>query len=123
MTLKVDIHGQLVQAARPYSAQNVAIGAASAPSAAFSSNTATVGTYAPDGTQYATANNTTHVRLVATSACWVAFGSNPVAVASGASSIYLPAFTPEYFWVNKGEKVAVIQDAASGNLNIGELVA
>jgi hypothetical protein len=92
-------------------------------SAAFSSNTATVGTYAPDGTQYAAANNTTHVRLVATSACWIAFGSNPVAVASGASSIYLPAFTPEYFWVNKGEKVAVIQDAASGNLNIGELVA
>jgi hypothetical protein len=123
MTLKVDIHGQLVQAARPYSAQNVAIGAASAQSAAFSASTATVGTYAPDGTQFTTTNTTTHVRVVATSACWIAFGSNPVAVASGSSSIYLPAFTPEYFWVNRGEKIAVIQDAASGNLNIAELVA
>ena len=123
MTLKVDIHGQLVQASRPYSAQNVAIGAASAQSAAFSQNTTTTGTYNPDGTPVTVTNNTTHIRLVATAACWVAFGANPVAVASGATSIYLPAFTPEYFWVNRGERVAVIQDAASGNLNIAELVA
>lgn len=123
MTLKVDVHGQLVQASRPALSQTIAIGAASTQSAPFSSNTVTVGTYNPDGSPVGVTNNTTHIRLVATSACWVAFGANPVAAASGATSIYLPAFTPEYFWVNKGERIAVIQDAGSGLLNIGELVA
>jgi hypothetical protein len=121
MTLKVDGHGQLVQAARPYLSQTVSIGAASAQSAAFSTGNVAAG-YNADGTPVSGTNNTTHIRVVATSACWIAFGSNPVAAASTSPSIYLPAFTPEYFWVVRGEKVAVIQDSAAGNLNIGELV-
>jgi hypothetical protein len=44
-------------------------------------------------------------------------------VASGTSSIFLPAGVPEYFWVYPGEKVAVIQNAAAGSLNIAEMVA
>ena len=121
MTIKVDQQGLTVQAARPFSSQTLAIGAASVPSAALS--TGPTETYRQDRTgPQATPNNTNHVRLVATSNCWVAFGAAPVAVASGAGSIYLPAFTPEYFWVYPGEKIAVIQDAGAGNLNIAELV-
>lgn len=122
MTVKVDQHGLIVQASRPYSAQNVAIGAASAQSATFSTGPLT-NTYTPAGTPIPLQNNTTHIRVVATSACWIAFGANPVAASGGAGSIYLPAFTPEYFWVVPGERLAVIQDTASGNLNIGELVS
>ena len=121
MTLKLDQHGQLVQASRPSLTQNVAIGASTAQSAAFS-----VGSVAPpynaSGTPATVPNNTTHIRLVATAACWVAFGSNPIAASQGAGCIYLPAFTPEYFWVVVGERIAVIQDTGAGNLNIAELV-
>jgi len=121
MTLKVDQHGQLVQASRPYSSQTIAIGGSSVQSAAFSvGNVAPP--YDPSGVPARVPNNTTHIRVVATSACWISFGTNPVAAASTSPSIYLPAFTPEYFWVNVGEKLAVIQDAGSGNLNVAELV-
>lgn len=121
MTLKTDQHGQLVQASRPYSSQTVSIGAASAQSTAFSTGNIASG-YNADGTPVGQTNNTRHVRVVATSACWIAFGANPTAAASTSPSIYLPAYTPEYFFVNSGEKIAVIQDAAAGSLNIAELV-
>jgi hypothetical protein len=102
--------------------QTIAIGAASAQSAAFSAGSVT-NTYNTDGSVNTNVpNNTTHIRVVATAACWIAFGANPVAAASTSPSIYLPAFTPEYFWVNRGERLAVIQDSGSGSLNIGELV-
>ena len=121
MTLKVDQHGQLVQASRPSLSQTIAIGASTAQSAAFSTGQVAP-PYNPDGTPANIPNNTTHIRVVATSACWIAFGSNPIAVAATSPSIYLPAFTPEYFWVNKGERLAVIQDSGAGSLNIAELV-
>lgn len=118
MTIKEDQYGSVVQAARPALSQTVAIGAASTQSAAF--GTGMIGSYNADGTPITTPNQTQHVRLVATSACWVAFGSNPTAAASTSPSIYLPAGTPEYFWVVAGEKIAVIQDSSAGSLNIGE---
>jgi hypothetical protein len=121
MTIKQDQHGLTVQAARPAFAWNVPVGAGSLQSAPFQSGNP-MNTYNPDGTvSMTTANNTTHIRLVSNTACWVAFGTNPIAIAAGALSIYLPAYTPEYFYVNRGERIAVIQDVSNGNLNIAEL--
>jgi hypothetical protein len=62
------------------------------------------------------------VRLVATSDCHIAFGTtNPVAAADG-TSIFLPAGIPEYFVLNPGDKIAVIQDAFAGSLFISSAV-
>jgi len=104
MTIHADSHGFQVQASRPATTQNLAIGAASVQGTAF-------------------AATTTHIRIVATSACWVAFGANPTAAASGAGCIYVPALTPEYFFVDVSERVAVIQATAAGSLNVAELAA
>ena len=81
------------------SSSNVTIGAASAQSAAFGSQTF-------------------DIRLVSTVASHVRIGSNPTAVAA---DTLLPANVPEYFHVYPGEKVAVIQDSAGGTLNVTEL--
>jgi hypothetical protein len=122
VTIKSDQHGYEVQAARPALSQSVAIGAGSLQSAAFS--TGPVGAYAAgpvSGVPISTPNNTSHVRLVATSDCFVVFGANPTAAA--ATGMLLVAMTPEYFWVSPGEKLAVIQSSAAGTLNITECVA
>jgi len=125
MTIKSDQHGFEVQAARPALSQTIAIGAGSVQSAPFQ-------TYSPQGSYSAgpvagvpitTPNNTLHVRLVATSDCWVAFGANPAAVIASTACILLPAAIPEYFWVYPGERVAVTQNSAAGSLNITEMVA
>jgi len=119
MTIKLDQHGQPVQAARPALVQNVAFSGTSAQSAAFQTGPTTP-LVPSDGSSWVVPNNTTHIRVVSNAACWIAFGSNPTAaVATGA--ILIPAYTPEYFWVVRGEKLAVIQDSASGSLNIAEL--
>jgi hypothetical protein len=78
------------------SSQKVAIGAASAQSAAIDAPMA---------------------RLVATSDCHVAIGLVPTAIADG-SCIFLPACVPEYFVLDPGNAVAVIQDSAAGILYI-----
>lgn len=110
-----------VQAGRPFTSQTLVIGAASVPSIAFQT-IPNPGFVSDAGIPIdVSKNQTSHVRLIATSNCWIAFGTSPVAVASGAGSIYLPLGTPEYFWVIAGEKIAVIQDSAAGLLNIGEL--
>lgn len=119
MTIKRDQYGNQVQAGRPALSQTLAIGAGSVQSAPFGSGP--VGSYNVGGTPITSPNNTMHVRLVASSGCWVVFGSNPVVVASASPAIYLPAYTPEYFWVVLGEQLAVIQDSAAGVLNIGEM--
>lgn len=121
MTIKSDQHGFEVQAARPALSQTIAIGAGSIVSAPFS--VAPPGTYSSAGIPNTTPNNTLHVRLVATSDCWVAFGASPTAVVASAAAILLPAGVPEYFWVYPGERVAVIQNAGAGSLNIAEMVA
>lgn len=121
MTIKVDEHGLTVQASRPALSQTLTISGTTAPSAAFS--VGTPNRYNDDGTPANAKNNTTHIRLVSTTNCWVVFGTTPVAVASAVNALLLPAYTPEYFWVLPGEKVAAIQDTAGGVLNIVELVA
>jgi hypothetical protein len=55
------------------------------------------------------------VRLLATSDCHVALGADPTA---GPTSLFLPANMPEYFGCGTGDKVAVIQDSASGALYV-----
>jgi hypothetical protein len=124
MTIKVDQQGLTVQASRPALSQTLAIGAGSIQSAAFSigpTNTYAQGPVA--GVPINTPNNTTHVRIVGTSDSWIAFGANPTAAVGGVGSILLPAGVPEYFWVYPGERVAVIQNAAAGSLNVAEMVA
>jgi hypothetical protein len=48
----------------------------------------------------------------------VAFGANPTATTSSA---YLAANTPYYFECDPSDKVAVIQNAAGGNLFVTKL--
>ena len=85
---------------RPGASHDVAIGAASVQSAAIG-------------------GTITRVRLVATSACYVAFGSSPTATKPG--SVRLASNFPEMFLVRPGEKVAVIEDSAAGTLTITEM--
>jgi hypothetical protein len=123
MTIKSDQHGFEVQAGRPALSQTIAFGAGSTQSAPFSTATSPAGSYSATGAPITTPNQTLHVRLVTTADCWISFGASPTAVAGGTSSILLPAGVPEYFWVFPGERVAVVQNAAGGSLNIGEMLA
>lgn len=121
MSIKADQHGFEVQAGRPFSSQNITIGVASVASSAFKT-LSPQGNYTDLGVPTdLNENNTLHVRVVSNTNCWIAFGAAPVAVAQTTPSIYLPAATPEYFWVSPGEKIAVIWDTAAGFLNIAEL--
>ena len=87
-------------ASRLGAAQDVAIGAASAASAAFGAQTY-------------------QVRVAATSACRIRIGDGtPAALATDS---YLPADRPEYFTCTPGQKIAVIQDAAGGKLSVTEV--
>jgi hypothetical protein len=58
------------------------------------------------------------VRVVATTACYVAFGAAPTATTSSA---YLPADSPEYFTVSPGEKVSAVQLSSGGTLHVTEI--
>jgi len=119
MTIRKDRGGLAVQASRPFSTQNVTIGPTSNASTAFT--VAASQPYPNAGGQMFNASQTTlHVRVVSSSNCWLAFGAAPTAT-MGAGSTYLPANLPEYFFVNAGEKIAVIQDTVAGTLNIAEL--
>lgn len=123
MTIKLDAHGNAVQAARPALSQTIAIGAGNVVSTAFQVAAAPVGSYYPPGNPVSSPQQTLHVRLCGTSDCWIAFGPTPVAAVNGAGSILLPAGVPEYFWVYPGEFVACIQASGGGFLNIAEMVA
>ena len=121
MTVKVDTYGLTVQAARPGVVQNVVVGVGSVQSAPFTIGTAVGyyggGTIGESGAPVAP-QTTQHVRLCATSDCWIAFGPNPTV--SATTGMLLPAMTPEYFWVLPGERLAVLQSSAAGSLNIIE---
>lgn len=125
MTIKVDEHGLTVQASRPALSQTLTVGSGSVQSAPFSTGPTNTYSGAPPtyGQPVTQPNNTTHIRVVSTADCWIAFGANPTAVAGQSPSILIPAGVPEYFWVQPGEKLAVIQSSGAGTLNIGELVA
>jgi hypothetical protein len=55
------------------------------------------------------------VRLVATAACFVAFGTSPVATAS---SMYLAPNVPERFAFNNGDLISALQAVGGGTLYI-----
>jgi hypothetical protein len=84
---------------QPILTQPVAVGASSTQSAAFTAYTKTV-------------------RLIANTDCYVAFGSNPTA---STSSLFLPAGSIEYFRVQPGSQIAVIQSTLAGTLNLSEM--
>ncbi len=66
----------------------------------------------------ATGSMTQVIRVVATSACYIAIGSSPTATTS---DIYLPAAVPEYFVVPPSSKVSAIQASAGGTLHVTEM--
>lgn len=132
MTLKRDEYGNQIQAMHPYLSQVVNFTTVSAASAPFTYVKEPI----PPPRQTAPATmikgqRTMHIRIVATNACWIAFGPSvdanniavpaPVAVRLGAGSMFIPSGIPEYFWVRPGERVAAIQDAGAGALYITEL--
>lgn len=83
-------------------AQNVTVGAASVPTTAGISA------------------NIHDVRLVSTTNCWINVGAAPTA-AFDVNNMYLPANVVEYLHVTPGQKIAVIQNAAGGTLNVAEM--
>ena len=91
--------GGFVQALRLGSPQNVTIGASSAQSNAFAASTEVI-------------------RIVATVACWIEVGLNPTATNS---KTYLPAGVVEYLNTQGGWRIAVLQAASGGTLNITEI--
>jgi hypothetical protein len=123
MTVKRDRYGDVIQAARPSISQTVAIGAASASSAAFTVGTigfyGDAGAYAGGSGTPNTPPTTQHVRLCSTVDCFVLFGPSPQTV-TATNGMFLPASSPEYFWINPGDIVAVIQSTAAGSLFISE---
>lgn len=58
------------------------------------------------------------VRVVCTSAAYITIGKTPTATTSG---VYVPADSPEYFYVSSGEKVSAIQVSAGGTLHVTEM--
>lgn len=61
---------------------------------------------------------TNTVRVVVTSAAFIAFGTSPTATTS---DVYVPANVPEYFHVNPGEKASAVQVSAGGTLHVTEV--
>lgn len=60
----------------------------------------------------------TRVRIVSTTNCYIAFGSNPTA---DTSSLLLAAGHPEIFTFTTGQKVACLRVTADGVLSIAPL--
>ena len=79
---------------------------------------ATVSVSSSSAQSAAHAATTNVVRLVSTTDCHVAFGSNPTATTS---SMYLPANQVEYFLVAASEKVAAIRANADGTFYVTEM--
>lgn len=64
-------------------------------------------TAAPDGIH--------KVRVVVTTAAYVAVGKSAVA---SSSFTYMPADSPEYFTIRPGERVSAVQVSSGGNVNV-----
>lgn len=63
------------------------------------------------------ATGSVFVRLVASTNCYIAFGTNPTATSAG---ICLIANVPEYFTVTAGQKVAALKVTVAGLLSCVE---
>lgn len=61
---------------------------------------------------------TNKVRVVATTAAYIAIGNSPTATTSDA---YLPADRPEYFTITPGQKVSAVQVGSNGVLHVTEV--
>lgn len=57
------------------------------------------------------------VRLVATTDCFVLFGTAPTALNDG-TSIFLPANQPAFFGIDPAHKISALQVSAGGTLYI-----
>lgn len=66
----------------------------------------------------ATSAQTKVVRIVLTSAGYIAFGTAPTATTS---DYYMPANVPEYFIINGAQKVSAVQASAGGALHVTEM--
>ena len=121
MTIREDKYGNAVQASRPGVSQSLAVGAASVSSTTFAAGNQVTNRRQDTGAVVTPSTLTQHVRLIATVPCWVSFGTAPVAAVRAGGSMFIPAGLPEYFWVRRGERIAVIQDATAGFLYITEL--
>lgn len=120
--LQMDTHGHVVMALSPNNVpgcvQNLAIGAGSVQSAAFTVMTPYIGA-SDSGVIVPGPTGATHVRLVSTVDCFVMLGNAPFTV-SATNGMFLPASSPEYFPVDVGDFVFVIQSTGAGTLNIVE---
>jgi hypothetical protein len=65
------------------------------------------------------------LRIVCTTACYVALAATGyedlVAVAGGATSVYLPANLPEYFRIGSSTSVVAIRVSTDGSLIVTEM--
>lgn len=102
-----DVHRQQLNCLQPRVAQKISFAAVSVQSAAF----------------YNVSENesTTMIRFFPTSDCYIATGDSPTAVSGGnSSSFFCPGGVIQYFGVERGSKIAVIQDTTAGDLHILE---
>lgn len=67
----------------------------------------------------ATGAQVRRIRVVLTSAGYIAIGSNPTATNN---DVYMAANVPEYFDVPPSIKVSAVQDTAGGTLHVTEVV-
>jgi hypothetical protein len=98
-TLTRDTYGGFAPTIRPGASTNTAIGATSGLVAAFTTGVSMV-------------------RLLASVDAYVAFG--PGTPAATTSSMLIKAGVAEYFGIQKGDRIAVIQAASAGTLNVTE---
>lgn len=94
--MKLDQNRHAIQALRPVNTETIAFDTSSKQSAVLSHHV---------------------VRLVATAACRVSVGENPVA----STGCYLPAEAIEYWTVEPGERIAVTQVYGGGDIDITEM--
>lgn len=66
----------------------------------------------------ATGTQTKVIRVVLTTAGYIAIGASPTATTS---DYYMPAGIPEYFIINGAVKVSAIQASAGGTLHVTEM--
>lgn len=96
--LATDSNGRVMPLITPGTSQDVSVTGTSAQSVALGAGT-------------------TIVRLMATTDCRLAFGSNPTAVSTG---YFLPAYQEMFVPVTPSSKIAAIRNSANGTLNIVE---
>lgn len=83
------------------------------------SDVVTIGTSSAQSAAFG--GDTFEIRVVSDTDCWINIGADPTAAATTDNNLFLPANVVEYFHVSPGQKLAVIQDSAAGNLCVAEM--